>query len=391
MLASTNAVREYVLGHEYRDTGSSTNPEDEFLHWLNIQGSGMKNMPGIRPFKFVHLLTQPFHAYIVLVTHERSAKPAANPWEDIVELHAGRITYWGDAKLDAKRRLDDFLGNRALRAAYDAVLEGQLGLVPPILHFSKPRPGVVRFNGLCVIDRLELTWFEDGGRPVRNYRAHLTVLDAEAVPVEWLHRRALATSTTALSGDGPVAWRSYQGGHVDRLKIWAPRIRSQASQLPEENSDGAAILQQLVRLTPPVFEGAVVSLFEGVEIVHAISQTRLTADGGFDFEGTITLPQPLAYEIDFRGEVKRYARSTGVGPKDVSRLVARLGRGQYGLFVTTSYFTRQAQEEVLEDRYPARLFSGSDVVRIMRELRIAHGRKISETWLSAVEAQAVSA
>ena len=102
------------------------------------------------------------------------------------------------------------------------------------------------------------------------------------------------------------------------------------------------------------------------------------------------MPQPLAYEIDFRGEVKRYARSTAVGPKDVSRLVARLGRGQYGLFVTTSYFTRQAQEEVFEDRYPARLFSGSDVVRIMRELRIAHGRNISGTWLSAVEAQASS-
>ena len=291
--SSSNGVREYVLGHEYRDTGSSSNPEDEFLRWLNIPGSGMRNMPGIRPFKFVHLIKQPVHAYIVLVTHERSARPAANPWEDVVELHAGRITYWGDAKFDAHRRLEEFPGNRALRAAYDTVLEGQLGVVPPILHFSKPQPGVVRFNGLCVFDRLELTWFEDRGRPVRNYRAHLTVLDAETVAVEWLHRRALATSPASLSGDGPVAWRRYQGGHIDRLKIWAPRIRSQASQLPEENSDGAAILQQLVQLTPPVFEGAVVSLFEEVEIVHTISQTRLTADGGFDFEGRSRCLSPL--------------------------------------------------------------------------------------------------
>ncbi len=377
----------YRLGHEFRDTGSSTNPEDEFLRWLNIPGSGMRNMPGIRPFKFLSLQHLPVHAYIVLVTHERSANRASNPWEDSVELHAGRIIYWGDAKFDRRRRLDDFLGNRALRTAHDLVLEGKRGLVPPILHFSKPRPGVVKFNGLCVFDQLELTWFEDNGHPVRNYRAHLTVLDTEFVDVEWLHRRALAATETQLQNDGLVAWRRYQSGHVDRLKIWAPRIRSRDAQLPIEDSRDAVVLQQLVSLTPPEFEGAVVSLFREVDIVHAISQTRLTADGGFDFQGEFTLPPPLAYEIEFKGEVKRYSRGNAVGPKDVSRLVARLGRGQYGIFVTTSFFTRQAQEEVLEDRYPTRLFAGSDVVRIMRELRAARGDEIAPSWLASVRAE----
>ena len=379
--------RQYRLGHEYKDTGSSANETDQFLRWLNIAGSGMRNMPGIRPFKFVHLRNLPVHAYIVLVTHERSANPASNPWEDLVELHAGRIIYWGDAKFDERRTLDDFLGNRAIRAAYDLVLENRVAFVPPILHFSKPRPGVVRFNGLCVFDRLELTWFEDRGRPVRNYRAHLTVLDNEFVDVEWLHRRALAESEGQLLNDGPVAWRRYQAGRTERLNIWAPRIRTQEAQLPAAGSSGAAILQQLVDLSPPTFEGAVVSLFTEIDIVHRISQTRLTADGGFDFLGDFTLPPPLKYEIEFRGEVKRYARRSSVGPKDVSRLVARLGRGQYGIFVTTSFFTRQAQQEVLEDRYPTRLFSGADVVRIMRELRVARGSHISPSWLAAVSAE----
>jgi hypothetical protein len=140
-----------------------------------------------------------------------------------------------------------------------------------------------------------------------------------------------------------------------------------------------------------VFEGAVVSLFQQVDVVHQVSQTQLTADGGFDFEGAFQLPPPLEYSIDFRGEVKRYAPTTAVGPKDVSRLVARLGRGQYGLFVTTSYFTRQAQAEVLEDRYPTRLFAGADVVRFMRELRIVKGEEISPKWLAAIESKVASA
>ena len=69
----------------------------------------------------------------------------------------------------------------------------------------------------------------------------------------------------------------------------------------------------------------------------------------------------------------------------MSRLVARLARGQYGIFVTTSYFTKQAQEEVLEDRYPATLVAGADLVRIMREMRVARGSEISPAWLHSVQ------
>jgi hypothetical protein len=71
----------------------------------------------------------------------------------------------------------------------------------------------------------------------------------------------------------------------------------------------------------------------------------------------------------------------------VSRLVARLARGQYGIFVTTSYFTKQAQEEVVADGYPTTLIAGADIVRMMREMRIARGSEISRTWLKAVESE----
>ena len=38
--------------------------------------------------------------------------------------------------------------------------------------------------------------------------------------------------------------------------------------------------------------------------------------------------------------------------------------------MTTSYYTRQAQEEVLEDAYPVKLFPGIDLVRFLRELKL---------------------
>jgi hypothetical protein len=347
----------------------------------------MRNMGGIRPLKFT-VLQEEVTAAIVLVTDERSSGSASNPWDDLVDLHHGRIVYWGDAKFDDKRGVDDFPGNRALRDAFNQVLDSQVALVPPILHFSKRSTGVLTFNGLCALERLELTWFEDHGRPVRNYRAHLAILDEEYIDVDWLHSRVTAASRSSLSGQGPRAWRRYQDGVLERLRVWAPLVRSTATQLPAPGSADALLLAQLATLTPTAFEAAIVSLLgELDEVRHNITRTRPTADGGFDFFGSFTLPPPIQYEIPFRGEAKRYARTTAVQPKDVSRLVARLSRGQYGVFVTTSYFTKQTQEEVLEDRYPTTLVAGSDLVRIMRELRVATGNTIRSSWLRAVEAE----
>jgi hypothetical protein len=175
---------------------------------------------------------------------------------------------------------------------------------------------MLRFNGLCVLDRLELTWFEDHGRPVRNYRAHLTILDEEFVDVGWLHSRMTASSAADLSGIGPRAWRRYQDGVIDRLRVWAPLIRTASAQLPAAGSTESSLLSQLVSLTPTAFEAAVVSLFRELdEVRHNITRTRPTGDGGFDFVGSFTLPPPIQYEIPFLGEAKRYARTTAVGPK----------------------------------------------------------------------------
>jgi hypothetical protein len=96
---------EYRLGYDYRDTGSVSNSDDELLRWINIDGSGIRNMGGIRPLAFTSLAT-PVKAYIVLVTDDRSRGSAANPWEDLVDLPHGRIVYWGDAKYDPSRGVD---------------------------------------------------------------------------------------------------------------------------------------------------------------------------------------------------------------------------------------------------------------------------------------------
>ncbi len=377
----------YRLGKTYIDKGGKNHQDDEFLRWINIEGSGMLNSPGIRPLKYTSDLSEfGLPAYLILVTHEKTSGQL-NPWDDIIDLSYAEIFYWGDAKSHDNKSIDDFSGNSFLRRIYDYILEGNTDLIPPILHFSKPSKGIVKFNGLCVLNKLDISWFDDHGSPVRNYHANLTILDCEEVHVDWLHSRVSKNDPKNIDSHEkcPDAWIDYKKGRKRPIDIWINRIRSEADQLPSPKSIDSKVLEQLLTLKPYEFERVIVSLFQELsDITHHISGTKATGDGGFDFFGTFRLPRPIGYEIRFRGEVKRYARSTAVDPKSVSRLVARLSRQEYGIFLTTSYFTKQAQREVLSDGYPVHLISGVDLIFMFKHLRLLSQGKIKQEWLEAV-------
>ena len=117
-----------------------------------FRAAGCGTSEAIRPLKFVSLDEQ-VPAAIVLVTDERSAGSTSNPWEDLVDIPHGRIVYWGDAKFDARRTVDDFAGNRALSQGLNQVLDrssnGPDSADPPLQQ--APRTGLFEYNGLCMI------------------------------------------------------------------------------------------------------------------------------------------------------------------------------------------------------------------------------------------------
>ena len=379
-------MKSYGLGKKYRDKGKLTQG-DEFLSWVNIPGSGMLNSPGIRPLHYIHMTAlKPLPAYLILVTNEKTGGHL-NPWDDLVDYATSEVIYWGDAKKHKSKKLLDFQGNKLLDAINNYRLEGKRSLIPPILHFSKPTKGQVQFNGLCTLDNLETTWFDSKGSPVRNFRAHLSIIDEEEVSVEWLHSRARCKDENQLDEHEvtPDNWKKYRRGVLRKLDIWMKEVRTKADQLPAPSSSDEKILKRLSKLDPFKFEAIVVALFEQLPtIIHKIEGTKRTGDHGFDFFGEFRLPRPVNYTIRFKGEVKRFSISSTVTPKDVSRLVASLDRGQYGIFVTTSSFSDQAQKEVLSLGYPVKLISGIDLIDFMKELKIISNGILNSDWIKSV-------
>ena len=375
----------FEVGMEYRDRGSPNKPDDQFLRWINIPGSGMKNMGGIRWLKTKSKERKNSDGIVLVSSHLNV--DSHNPWDDIVDFHLGTIRYWGDAKFHKNKRIDDFQGNINLRRAID---ESSRTRHPFILHFSKIRSGWMRFNGLCVLNSLDLAWFQDEGRPVQNYRATLSILDCKRVSVDWITRWRTEEELRVRLEGAPKAWCDYVGGKkISVIRAWSGKILTTRDQIPSPGSSEEKALEQLHSMDPFAFEAMVVNLIGdvGAKIIRDLKKTRDRRDGGFDFSGTFILPEPFQYEINFKGEVKRHRNM--ISPNHVSRLVARLDRGEYGIFVTTSAFTKQAQEEVFEMRYPVSLVHSKKLISMIKSTRYWSDKGIDQNWLDSFEDQSM--
>lgn len=358
--------RVYVVDEDYRD--STDRDANEFHRWIGVKNSG-----GIRPL--LRRADGEIAALVLVSTHVSVA--TYNPWEDVIDPMQGRIWYWGDAKASKSKGRDDWQGNKYLQRVWSAVGEGRWRDVPPILHFSKPAKGTVRFTGLCALTNLSDAWMEDRGKRVRNYLAQLDILEVRELPVGWLRARALG-----LRAKAPPEWSSYLAtGVPSRLVAYAKNVRKREEQLPDSSAQ-MQLLHNLNEIDPFKFERLIVKAFQSLDISHDIRGTRKVADGGFDFYGSFRLPPPLSYSIDMKGEVKRYKPDGGgVGVKEVARLVARLQRGEHGVFATNAYFTQQAQREIFEDHYPVELIHGGRLLGLLTRVGAIKGGGIDADWI----------
>ena len=92
----------FEVGVEYRDTGSPNKSEDQFLRWINIPGSGMKNMGGIRWLKTKSKKRQNSDGIVLVSSHLNT--DSHNPWDDIVDFHLGASDI-GECQVPSKKVL----------------------------------------------------------------------------------------------------------------------------------------------------------------------------------------------------------------------------------------------------------------------------------------------
>jgi hypothetical protein len=312
-------------------------------------------------------------------------------WPDHLDVDLGRFTYYGDNKRPGRALHDTPRGgNSALRAIFDAIHASppQRDAVPPILVFSKTRPGRrVVFRGLAVPGAREVTanddlvaiWRTVDGQRFQNYRAIFTILDVPTIERTWLD-----SVGQGIPGEGaPTPWLKWRkSGVYTPLRAPQRKIRTREEQLPASTSD-KAMIQTIYDYfdDPHGFEKCAASLWAMEAAAVDYEVTRASVDGGRDAIGEYRLGLPSdPIRLSFALEAKRYEKG-GVGVHDLSRLISRIRHREFGVIVTTSYVSRQAYTEIRDDQHPIVIIAASDIVEILKK----HGVPDAATTLMWLE------
>jgi hypothetical protein len=419
----------------YRYAKPSPGPDVEFIDgyrnifnatrwpdWPGLKGAGRVQLDqGIGSVVKVRGPEGERRPALIIASKPHQAGSDWTPWHDELDAERGHVRYFGDNKADFGPDPLGPRGNRAVIEQFalhtsshrsDRLQAAPLLFFESLIHEGHAK-GFWRFLGVGVIERAELVAQVDRrGRPFVNYvfDCMLVDLSAEGLGVAWEWIAARRDPTKSLEEAllaAPASWRKWveSGSAVkERIRQYLARAStlSPTDQRPDAGTPAEDALRHVVAHYKKIggFQGVGEHRFEGLasEITGSVLResgqyrpgwiTKRAGDGGIDFVSRLDLGTgPGSLKLVVLGQAKCIA---GVAPVtsglDLARTVARLDRGWVGSFVTTGYFSEQAQREVISDKFPLLMLNGRHVGETVVRESALRGLSVPE-YVSAVDAE----
>lgn len=400
---------------EFSPSSSTIDGVTNFWHVTHSENLARPQLEkGINPIAPVKAVDGSRRPAVLISSSPNRVGSAQTPWHDIFDADNGHIRYFGDAKTPGQDPAQT-PGNKALlelHAVHSAIDPLERARATPVIFFRRTSfkgatKGFVTFQGFGIVERAErITQFDTRQQAsFSNYVYDLAVFslsdEHETFNWEWINaRRNYLLGEAECLKLAPKAWQRWlQGGasalprarrHVSKLLVTKPK-----EQLPEKGSRYDHVLQEVCAHYANKkhhFEGLAFAITR-----HLLSNsggrfvdgwiTPAGGDGGADFIGRLDTGQGFgAVRQIIYGQAKCIATTSGVDGKDIARTVARLKRGWFGAFVTTSYFSEPVQREIIEDEYPLLLVSGLQVAETAYLLAEENGCSLA-TYLDKIDAE----
>ncbi len=318
-----------------------------------------------------------------------------NPWHDIFEPDLGYIRYFGDAKKPGNPA--DAPGNKVLREALSMHTSGDSqtrAKSEPLVFFERVASGRIKFQGFGVVEKAELvTQYNPAIGYFTNFVFQFAVLslseEDEELDWQWIaDRRNESLDSKLRDARAPKSWKAFvaQGlQKVDsfRRRASLARVESTAAQMPNPGTKEAKALAEIYgfyssrgRHRFELLASRVVMNFINANGGNYKEGwvTKGSGDGGVDFVGKMTVGSGFGgVDVIVLGQAKCEALDKPTNGVALARTVARLKRGWIGAYVTTSYFSKASQIEVIEDAYPLLLVSGLQLAQQTLKLTEAGG------------------
>lgn len=335
-----------------------------------------------------------------------------NPWHDIFEPDLGYVRYFGDAKKPGNPALAP--GNKVLLEELARHTSGDAEVratASPLVFFERVAIegrsyGNIKFQGFGVIEKAELvTQYNPGLGYFTNYVFSFAVLSVsdedEEIDWQWINdRRSPEKSNRETLEHAPVSWRQWVKSGNQRIESVRRRaslakVESVETQRPKSGSREDKCLSEIYAFYGANGRHRFELLASRVVMSHVNSYgggytegwvTRGSGDGGVDFVGKVRLGSGFAaVEVVVLGQAKCEALDKPTNGVSLARTVARLKRGWIGAYVTTSYFSRQSQLEVIEDAYPLIKISGLTLATETLKLVESGGFRDTIGYLDSLE------
>jgi hypothetical protein len=389
--------------------------------WPGLADAGRVQLDhGIDSVKMVRAIDGPRRPAILIASKPHQAGSDWTPWHDELDAERGQIRYYGDNKAETGVDAHETVGNRSVVDQYllhlgatqsDRLRAAPLIFFESLVHEGKSK-GFWRFLGVGLVERAELvTQIDRHNRPFVNYvfNCWLVDLGPDGLNLAWEWIAARRDPTKALEEAlalAPTAWRRWvELGPLVKEQVRQRMSRGTtlgaADQRPDHGTPAADALVRVVahykRLGP--FDGVGEHRFEGLasEIAGSVLRssgqyrpgwiTKRAGDGGIDFVSRLDLGSgSSSLKLVVLGQAKCVSGAAPQSGLDLARTVARLDRGWVGAFVTTGYFSDQAQREVVADRFPLLMLNGRHVGETVVKESALRGLSVPD-YIAAVDAE----
>jgi hypothetical protein len=379
----------------YRGLGSDAS---DFANYQQLtrgtHGKSADLQKGMFFYQQVREPGQNFNRLPAFIFHSNPFKRGAEgtPWVDVIEADAGYCLFHGDNRRPGAGPLSS-RGNAKFVQFQDFYADPALRkFAPPVLVFEQieyngNHRGYRRFCGFGVpVRRTLATQKQKKGGYFTNLVIELALFrlerENEAFDWHWIDlRRDGSVDANAALLAAPYSWRDWVND--GELAIEACR-RVVAGQTVVDLADQRRttreerdILVEILRYyenTKHAFEG--LASFVAQKILGNQCRrgwvTKRSGDGGVDFVCRLDVGDRAdrlsVTPTVVLGQAKCVALDTAIGGHALARVVARLQRGWIGAFVTTGIFSRAAQLELAQDRYPLVLVNGPRLAKVVFEV-----------------------
>jgi hypothetical protein len=387
--------------------------------WPGLVGAGRVQLDhGIDSVTRVNAVDGGRRPAILIASKPHQAGSDWTPWHDELNPDVGHVRYFGDNKATRGSTPLDPPGNRAVKDEFRlyraASVADRMRAAPMLFFESVPtdgrEKGFWRFIGFGIVERAELsTQIDRQDRLFVNFVFDCVLFDLAAesneLPWEWIAARRDPTMTLLASHAlAPESWRRWVNDGeraIERVRQRLNRVQlvNQGGQRPQIGTPAEAALNAVVAHYKHLggYEGVGEHRFEGLasEVVGSYLResgqyrpgwiTKRAGDGGIDFVSRLDIGVGSgSLKLVVLGQAKCVSPSAPpTSGLDLARTVSRLDRGWVGAFVTTGFFSEQAQREVQTDRFPLLMLNGRHVGEAVVKEAAIRGESVPD-YLDAV-------